>query len=45
MDADIQAVEDICNAKTGNLTGNRQRLTYRVFSTEILMREAKWSND
>lgn len=45
MDADIQAVEDICNAKAGNLTGNRQRLTYRVFSTEILMREAKWSND
>ncbi|MEZ0254531.1 MAG: hypothetical protein ACAI37_04600 [Chthoniobacter sp.] len=45
MDADIQAVEDICNAKTGNLTANRQRLTYRVFSTEILMREAKWSND
>jgi uncharacterized protein (TIGR02599 family) len=45
MDADIQAVEDICNAKTGNHTGNRQRLTYRVFSTEILMREAKWSND
>lgn len=42
---DIQAVEDICSARTGNLTGNRQRLTYRVFSTDILMREAKWSND
>jgi hypothetical protein len=45
LSSDIQAVEDICNAKTGNLTGNHQRLTYRVFNTEIIMREAKWSND
>lgn len=42
--ADLQAVEDICNARPGNLTGNRQKLTYRVFNTEIIMREAKWSN-
>ena len=42
--ADLQAVEDICSAKPGNLTGNRQKLTYRVFNTEIIMREAKWSN-
>lgn len=41
---DIQAVEDICNAKPGNLTGNTQKLTYRVFSTDIIMRQAKWSN-
>lgn len=40
---DIQAVEDICNAKPGNLTGNTQKLTYRVFSTDIIMRQAKWS--
>ncbi|HSI87226.1 MAG: hypothetical protein ACAI35_13525 [Candidatus Methylacidiphilales bacterium] len=41
---DIQAVEDICNAKPGNLTGNTQRLTYRVFSSDLIMRAAKWSN-
>ncbi|EDY17388.1 hypothetical protein CfE428DRAFT_5074 [Chthoniobacter flavus Ellin428] len=45
MSSDLQAVEDICSAKPGNLTGNRQRLTYHVFNTEIIMREAKWSND
>jgi hypothetical protein len=45
VDADVQAVEDICNAKVGNITGNRQRLNYRVFNTEIIMREAKWSSD
>ncbi len=44
LEADIQAVEDICNAKPGNLTGNTQKLTYRVFSTDIIMRQAKWSN-
>lgn len=43
LEADIKAVEDICNAAPGNLTKNQQRLTYRVFSTEIIMREAKWS--
>ena len=41
---DLQAVEDICNAKPGNLTGNTQKLNYRVFSTDIIMRQAKWSN-
>jgi len=44
LKADIQAVEDICNAKPGNLTGNKQKLNYRVFSTDIIMRQAKWSN-
>lgn len=44
LSADIQAVEDICNAKPGNLTGNTQKLNYRVFSTDIIMRQAKWSN-
>lgn len=44
LEADVQAVEDICNAKPGNLTGNTQKLTYRVFSTDIIMRQAKWSN-
>jgi uncharacterized protein (TIGR02599 family) len=44
LEADVRAVEDICNAKPGNLTGNRERLTYRVFNSEIIMREAKWSN-
>jgi uncharacterized protein (TIGR02599 family) len=42
--ADIQALEDICNARPGNRTGNTQKLTYRVFNTEILLREAKWSH-
>lgn len=45
LDADIRALEDICNAKAGNKTGNTQRLTYRVFNTDIIMREAKWSNN
>ncbi len=44
LSADIQAVEDICNAKAGNLTGNTQKLTYRVFSSDIILRQAKWSN-
>lgn len=44
LDDDIKAVEDICNAKSGNLTGNRQKLGYRVFSSDLIMREAKWSN-
>jgi len=44
LEADIQAVEDICNAKSGNLTGNRLKLVYRVFSSDLIMREAKWSN-
>ncbi|MGB8354704.1 MAG: hypothetical protein WCD79_12495 [Chthoniobacteraceae bacterium] len=45
LDADIQSVEDICNARPGNLTGNTVRLTHRVFSTDIIMRDAKWSNN
>lgn len=44
LSEDLQAVEDICNAKPGNLTGNSQKLNYRVFSTDIIMRQAKWSN-
>lgn len=44
LSEDLQAVEDICNAKPGNLTGNTQKLNYRVFSTDIIMRQAKWSN-
>jgi uncharacterized protein (TIGR02599 family) len=45
LDEDIRAVEDICIAKPGNLAGNTMPLTYRVFNTDIIMREAKWSND
>ena len=44
LDEDIQKVEDICNAIPGNLTGNTMKLSYRVFSTDIIMRQAKWSN-
>ncbi len=44
LDADIAAVENICNAKSGNLTGNTVKLSYRVFSTDIIMRQAKWSS-
>jgi uncharacterized protein (TIGR02599 family) len=44
LDDDVQAVEDICNAKPGNLTGNTLRLTYRVFNSDIIIRGAKWSN-
>jgi len=43
LEEDIRAVEDICNAKPGNLTGNTVKLAYRVFSTDIIMRQAKWS--
>jgi uncharacterized protein (TIGR02599 family) len=45
LESDIQAVEDICNAKSGNLTGNTQKLVYRVFNSDLIMREAKWSNN
>jgi uncharacterized protein (TIGR02599 family) len=45
MAQDIQSVEDICNAKAGNPTNNKVRLTYRVFSSDIIMRDAKWSNN
>jgi uncharacterized protein (TIGR02599 family) len=41
---DIQSVEDICNAKAGNLTGNTLPLNYRIFSSDVIMRDAKWSN-
>jgi len=44
LDNDVQKVEDICNAKSGNLTGNTTRLTHRVFNTDIIMRDSKWSN-
>jgi uncharacterized protein (TIGR02599 family) len=44
LSQDIQKIEDVCNAKPGNLTGNTQKLNYRVFSTDIIMRQAKWSN-
>ena len=44
LDSDIQAVTDICNATPGNLTGNTQRLTYRIFTSDVIMRDAKWSN-
>ena len=45
LDADVQSVEDICNAKAGNVTGNSIRLTHKVFNTDIIMRDAKWSNN
>lgn len=45
MAKDLQSLEDICNAQPGNLTGNTLKLNYRIFSADILMREAKWSND
>lgn len=45
LDGDIQKVEDICNAVPGNLTGNTVHLTHRVFNTDIIMRDAKWSNN
>lgn len=44
FDEDLQAVENICNAIPGNVTGNTQKLNYRVFSTDIIMRQAKWSS-
>jgi uncharacterized protein (TIGR02599 family) len=42
---DIQAVENICNATPGNLTGNKLRLNYQIFSADVTTREAKWSNN
>lgn len=45
LDEDLKTVEDICNAKPGNLTGNTQKLNYRIFSTDIIMRQAKWANN
>jgi uncharacterized protein (TIGR02599 family) len=43
--SDIQSVEDICNAKSGNLTGNTLHLNYRIFESDVIMRDAQWSND
>jgi hypothetical protein len=45
MATDIQSVEDICNAKPGNLTGNTLHLNYRIFESDVIMRDAQWSND
>ena len=45
LTSDIQSVVDICNAKPGNLTGNTLHLNYRIFSTDVITREAKWSNN
>lgn len=41
--ADLRSLEDICSAKPGNLTGNTHPLAYRVFTSDIMVREAKWS--
>lgn len=43
LEADLRAVEDICNAEPGNPTQNTLRLNYRVFTTDLMMREARWS--
>ncbi len=45
LTADIQSVEDVCNAKSGNITGNTVRLNYRIFTSDVIMRDAKWSNN
>jgi len=42
--SDIQTVEDVCNAKAGNLTGNTIPLNYRIFASDVIMRDSKWSN-
>ena len=42
---DIQSVQNICNAQAGNLTKNTVRLNYRVFTSDLIMRGAKWSNN
>jgi len=45
MSNDLQSVEDVCNAKAGNVTGNTLRLNYQIFESDIMMRDAQWSND
>jgi uncharacterized protein (TIGR02599 family) len=45
LNVDLQSVQDICNAKSGNLTGNTLRLNYRIFDADVIMRDAEWSNN
>ncbi len=45
LTADLQAVEDICNAKSGNLTDNTMRLNYRIFDSDVIIRDSQWSNN
>jgi uncharacterized protein (TIGR02599 family) len=40
---DLAALEAICQARPGNATGNTIPLNYQVFSTDVLLKEAKWS--
>jgi prepilin-type N-terminal cleavage/methylation domain-containing protein len=45
LTSDLQSVENICNATAGNLTGNTLRLNYRIFDSQVILRDAQWSND
>jgi len=45
LTSDLQSVENICNAASGNLTGNKLRLNYRIFDSEVMLRDAQWSNN
>jgi hypothetical protein len=41
---DIVSVQKICNATAGNLTSNKMPLNYRIFNSDVILRQAKWSN-
>lgn len=41
---DLQALGNNLDAAPGNAAGNRVRLNYRVFQSEVALRNAKWSN-
>lgn len=43
LEADLQTMEDVLNAKSGNKTGNSHNLRYRIFRSEVPIRAAKWS--
>jgi uncharacterized protein (TIGR02599 family) len=43
-EGDLEKFEDILAAKPGNLTGNKIKLNYFVFQTDVIIRSSKWSS-
>ena len=44
VEGDLDKFQDILSALPGNIAGNKIKLTYSVFQTDLAIRESKWSN-
>ena len=43
VEGDLEKFEDILNATPGNPAGNKIKLNYYVFQTDVIIRAAKWT--